>query len=882
MSFININKINHKHSLLTILLLLLTNSSYAQIITVNSPSQIEAYGLYEITIIHDQSAYSNVWWDVDVSVQFTSPTGKLISVNGFYYDTNIWMVRFSPSEVGNYTWTLSLNEFPFADPIVQIASASGLFESLNSNNKGFIRQHPSNPHRWVHESDGSLYHGIGVTTYTTLHTEHTKINLSQDWDVGGFQMEQLQDRVSLEDYMTVMIDESGFNLWRWGNSNMGYSLWESISTSGNQFSVTNGQYTDRFFKSIRNHTGRIYFDILGGGIQDPTGSLFNYSTDAEKLSTTHYIRYLVARYAALVDFWETSNEQNLPNSLISFLATNLRIYDPYQHLIAASWRKPEHPDVDINAPHWYASFSSGNAASATFDTIENTFEKYTNFTKPDGKIGQKPMIFGEIGQSIVDCQSSFYASVWTPDSSLTTRMKYWASFFAESILVSWDQSKSKEERGGNYFDPELKNYMRAFTNFTQLVKQDVSMDSSFNTNQNTQGISGGHGAKAYGLRSSSNFYAYIFDPTDNFASNIQLSVDVPQPGQAMWYDPETGNVISSLFSVNSGIQTLMVPTIQHDLALFIKGNGSIDTFPDAHAGSDVIINDTDDDGFAAVSLDASNSLDIDGGSIQSWRWSIYGKTIGTHMSINYNFKQGITPVTLSVTDDEGNLSTDFLRVRVNNASGNTPPFLSLKHGLTGDWSSQGSVNMAMYAVSEDIDSNGVNHYLNNTYTWKIDGVTVATNADFWPCGNGNSQYSGLNKTASTSVSYGGHIVTVIADNGNAQSQDSELYIAYEPFTNNNNPSADAGADEILIDFNNDGKESITLSGSGSDTDGSITGFFWYDGKDFIGKGQLFSIELSLGLHNITLITVDNLGAYGDIRKVVTVRTNDLIFINGFD
>ena len=859
-----------------ILFLTILQTIHAQVISIEAPNESPRYGVYEINITHNQSAYNNVWWDVSLTAQFTAPSGDIIDIDGFYYDADTWMLRFAPKELGQYTWTLDLNG----------NTANGMFNSIETGNKGFIRQHPNNVHRWVYEADGSLFPAIGTTTWTTLHTEHDKINLSQDWDVGGFQMEQLQDRVSLEDYMTVMIDEAGHNLWRWGSGNMGYKLWNDININGNTYDVTKGQYTDRFFKTIRAHGGRVYFDVLGGGIVDPTNGLFNINTPEQQFSTRHYIKYVVARYAALVDFWQTSNEQSIQDNKISFYAQYLRQFDPYNHLISASWERPDHPEIDINSPHWYITYSSNNAAPSTFDVVENLLNKYTDFPKPDGSVGQKPLIIDEIGEAIIDCQSQFYRSAWSPSSSLTTRMKYWVSFFAEAVLVSWDQSKSKEVAGGNYYDPELKNYIRHFANFSNMVDEDVQMDMDFNNNNNGLGTSGGtqNNAQSYGLRTANDFYAYIFDPTDNSASDIQLTVNIPQTGQAMWYDPETGKVINSIFSINSGSQTINVPTIQHDIALLVQGGtNGIDTPPSAEAGDDFVSIDNDDNGSQSINLDGSNSLDVDGGAIVSWRWSIYGKTIGTTATMSHDFNQGITPVTLSVTDDEGNVATDFLRVRVNDSAGNTPPFLSLKHGLTGDWGNQGSVNMSMFAVSEDYDTNGVNHYLTNTYTWLIDGNTVATGANFWPCGNGNSQYSGLNQTANTSVSYGGHIVTVIADTGSIQSQDSELYIAYNPNVTNINPTANAGEDLSLIDADDNGFESVTLNGSGTDSDGSITGYFWYADNKFLGRGQTFVTDLGIGVHQITLVTVDDQGGYGNVRKEVAINSNlDVIFANGFE
>ena len=132
---------------------------------VSEPAQAEKYGVHEITITYDDSGISNVWMNVPFSATFTTPSGASKTIDGFYYNTDTWNFRFSPSEVGNYTWTGSI----YGNPI------SGSFTSVDVGNKGFLRLHPNNYNRWIREGDGSLFTAAGFQTWMT-----NKTNISID------------------------------------------------------------------------------------------------------------------------------------------------------------------------------------------------------------------------------------------------------------------------------------------------------------------------------------------------------------------------------------------------------------------------------------------------------------------------------------------------------------------------------------------------------------------------------------------------------------------------------------------------------------------------------------------------------------------------------
>ena len=73
----------------------------------------------------------------------------------------------------------------------------------------------------------------------------------------------------------------------------------------------------------------------------------------------------------------------------------------------------------------------------------------------------------------------------------------------------------------------------------------------------------------------------------------------------------------------------------------------------------------------------------------------------------------------------------------------------------------------------------------------------------------------------------------VTDNGGASSSDDVVITVVEAA--NEDPTADAGADENLSDNDGTGGETVTLNGSGSDPDGSIVAYQWTEGATVLGN-----------------------------------------------
>ncbi|MDX1994078.1 MAG: Ig-like domain-containing protein [bacterium] len=91
---------------------------------------------------------------------------------------------------------------------------------------------------------------------------------------------------------------------------------------------------------------------------------------------------------------------------------------------------------------------------------------------------------------------------------------------------------------------------------------------------------------------------------------------------------------------------------------------------------------------------------------------------------------------------------------------------------------------------------------------------------------------------------------------------------------NQPPSADAGADQMLVDSNGDSYETVTVTGFGADTDGSIIGVAWFDANAVqIGSEATLVLNLPVGQHVLTFGVMDNGGLTAGDQVIITVYPN---------
>lgn len=129
-------------------------------------------------------------------------------------------------------------------------------------------------------------------------------------------------------------------------------------------------------------------------------------------------------------------------------------------------------------------------------------------------------------------------------------------------------------------------------------------------------------------------------------------------------------------------------------------------------------------------------------------------------------------------------------------------------------------------------------------------------------------------TASTTVSalvQGTYVFRLTATDNLGLTAFDEATVVVNPQPVNQPPTANAGADKIVILPAN----SVTLEGSGIDGDGTVVAYQWQDSNGGVvgNTASLALTNLVAGVYNYTLTVIDNLGATGTDNVQVTVSTS---------
>ncbi|MDQ8205670.1 SUMF1/EgtB/PvdO family nonheme iron enzyme [Pelagicoccus sp. SDUM812003] len=157
-----------------------------------------------------------------------------------------------------------------------------------------------------------------------------------------------------------------------------------------------------------------------------------------------------------------------------------------------------------------------------------------------------------------------------------------------------------------------------------------------------------------------NLFEWVYDGFVEF--DEEPAVDPVLSGEGV-YVFKGGNYFASARYSRSAHRGWNSPdTMRDDFGFRVAATSGLETIPYVDAGKDAQAIDEDGNGSATVALDGSQSKDPDG-SIVSWKWSWPGGA-ASGARVEVAMPVGVNEVTLSVTDDESNQSSDTITVIV--------------------------------------------------------------------------------------------------------------------------------------------------------------------------------------------------------------------------
>ena len=93
------------------------------------------------------------------------------------------------------------------------------------------------------------------------------------------------------------------------------------------------------------------------------------------------------------------------------------------------------------------------------------------------------------------------------------------------------------------------------------------------------------------------------------------------------------------------------------------------------------------------------------------------------------------------------------------------------------------------------------------------------------------------------------------------------------------PTANAGADQNVADTDGQLGELVTLTGTGTDPDGTIASYQWLNGTTVLGTSATLPVRLPDGVSTLTLVVTDNSGLTANDTVQVTIAAPVLPIVN---
>jgi len=506
------------------------------------PMRVPQYGVFEQSFDWSSADYANPWEQVQVAVTLTAPSGRTATVGGFYYEENVWRARFAPDELGDWVWLATIEDG------TKGAQETGSFTVVGSDWPGPVRQNPDNPFRWVF-ADGSPYYPLGLGD-CVLDYDHSGTPLDNWGFDGDFRNASMPRYGQVTDFDTYWqaYSAAGINLYRWSVDNCAFNLYKQIDPTGNVYGVREGQWGDELVQGLRGYNVRTFMTLFGFTPPFPDGA----NDPAKMAAVERYVKYVVDRYGAYVDFWELMNEATalgvtMDKDWYEQVGGYLHSIDPYHHPLSTSWPQPGLDVIDIAGPHWYQHEGDFESDKATQQQIA------------DWRSYGKPIIFGEQGNSIQN---------WDATSAMRMRIRAWTAFFNEATLIFWNSSFVKDYRAdvasNLYMGPEERGYLKVLQDFTRGFDARAVMTKAV--------VSNPARVRGYALRGPTMYAAYLHAYTDHThaTTGIKLTIETEAGGLARWIDPTTGTELGRV-DVVAGKQTLTVPDFTIDVALKVTG-----------------------------------------------------------------------------------------------------------------------------------------------------------------------------------------------------------------------------------------------------------------------------------------------------------------------
>lgn len=492
---------------------------------------VAKYSLFEV-LLNASTKPANPFVDASACATFTSPSGKAVQVEGFYYGGDQWRVRFVPREPGRWQYSAVL------EGAGKSVRQTGAFQCAGVSGHGFLRVSKSNGYRMEYE-DGTPFYPIGIQTCDFLQPDFDGPTPDGKWQSATPKRwaTAFKGAVNLVRTQIGQGTTAGCALplipYEGTKAPPGTPV---VPRTPDRYDTDLAARMDEAFAIYRGHDMAqmlILFQdmsLWGNGGSGRFGLVRdlvnNKSLRAANLPLQEkYIRYIVARFGCFVDIWELFNEDSYsPDDYLAHVASIVRQADPYGHIITTNYARPKAPWCEVVTWHEYMGIPANEV---------------------DAYINQQIAVFKSHGKCVINTEFGNQGSLSNYDP-VKWRIAVWTAFMNESSMLFWSASGRKLAVGENqgngnanaYIGPDSRQHFRVLNEFTRGMPVDmkpVAIGFHSQRNMRTYALSDGQVTAIY----VHHFDDHTVPLEDRGAWGLMVQTG---PGRfvARWTDPADG------------------------------------------------------------------------------------------------------------------------------------------------------------------------------------------------------------------------------------------------------------------------------------------------------------------------------------------------------
>ena len=518
----------------------------------------EVWSPVEITLWSSKN-YKNPYVATEIDAVFTHTDGTTITLPGFWKEGSVWAVRFSPTKIGKWTYTISCadtsNEGLFKSGIIQVTEST---KDTEIAEHGFVTTQ-KNTHYYTY-ADGTSFFWLGDTNWQAFTNLSTALCNYPGCDCGNQFQHIVDDRVEkgFTVFQTYFVPEGG---------NGEKSLWIGSGHSHPDTDVFNGK-VDEMFEYLHEEG---FVIALGLGCHTSTMSRMNLE------EVLRFTRYVVARYSCYSVVWISGQEITDNSASITpgysafdcYMAASALIeeLDGYSHPNSAHMYPMGIEDeraTRLDNAAWHDSWTlqSGHCVIQPVDFYKGYYE-----ARVTGVI--KPFVEGEANYEDINC-GGFTGydlnriSAWNAMLSGAAGFTYgvtgiWASSYSTNDYTGWlgDTSSFSYDpwymgldKPGSFEVSYMKEFFTSIGAWYDLIPQfDSDSGGSFLRRRN---------AVLAATKDSSVIVAYSYNERGNTMGTIRV-LNTEKTYDAYWFNPRTGKYILVATGIHSNNGEYFIP-----------------------------------------------------------------------------------------------------------------------------------------------------------------------------------------------------------------------------------------------------------------------------------------------------------------------------------